>query len=687
MPHQSHRQRRSHDPARFSVPLTVLLTCLLSACGGGGGGASNEASPVAPPVVVAPPPSSAETALQLTAKNAESASVLAFSNGAIALAAAQMTIDLAATVTSSTTLSKPCGSSGTQTVIFSDNDGNARVSAGDKLVVTYAHCYSKELDGIVDGTMNATFAAPANGQQLSGTLNFAPGFGDHTSIPREELGGSLRFDYASGELSKLLHVSSDAQAFNMLYTDGAVTKTESITGLDARHELRIDTARATTSMRYRLASNLLGGSIDVSTTTPLRSWFDTQPDAGELTLTGAGNSKASLRVNPNPAMGNFNVLFGDTVISSLPSSGTDYLWSSGAWLAQNASLASYAIRPDLPASFKVLIAPDTANMAPNGALTWAYTRTLGTPLLRDAQFREVGSGFVSIPGIISQNGALLTVKPASQLKAGATYNLVFDRMAPDSVRDNAGNGLSTPFGTVEVKVMRTISADIDLLGSPALLLGPGATLSVDASKSSANGSPVSSMQWRQLSGPTLTIANPAATRLTLSSAIPAKGVAVVELEVSNAANETDKQQISIDVLTDLPTALVFSYSRGNGATTIDSNAATTAPAYVRYVASSNAIDISATKSMQRLLLGLPATLRWQAGLSASFGAGNSDGVGGRYLGENSCASSTGNFKVLDFALDAAGNPLRVAIDVDENCADGTLNKVSIRYGSDIPLRR
>lgn len=685
MPHHQHLQRRSHGSAHLSFTLTVLLASLLSACGGGGGGEAQ--SPVTPPVVVTPPASSTQTALSITANNAEAASVLAISNGAIALAAAQMTVDLAATATSSSTLTKPCGSNGSQTIIFSDNDGNARVSAGDKLVVTYAYCYSKELDGIVDGTMSATFATPANGQQLSGTLSFSPGFGDHTSIPREELGGSLRFDYASGEVSKLLRVSSDVQAFNMVYTDGAVTKTDIITALDAQHELRIDTARATTSMRYRLASNLLGGSIDVSTTTPLRSWFDTLPDAGELTVTGAGNSKASLRVNPNPAMTNFNVLLGDTVVTSLPSSGTGYLWSSGAWLAQNASLASYTIKPDLPASFKVLIEPDTANMAPNGALTWTYTRTLGTPLLRDAQFREVGSGFVSIPGIISQNGAMLTVKPASQLKAGATYNLVFDRMAPDSVRDNAGNGLSTPFGTVEVKVKRTISASIDMLDSPALLLGPGATLTVDASKSSANGRPVSSLQWRQLSGPALTIANPAAARLTLSTAAPAKGVAVIELTVSNAANETDKQQFSIDVLTDLSTALVFSYTSGNGKVTIDSNAATAAPPYARYVADINAIDIGSTKTMQRLLLGLPGTLRWQAGLSTSFGTGNSDGVSGRYLGEYSCSSSNGNFRVLDFALDTAGNLSRVAIDLDENCAGGTVNKVSIRYGSDMPLRK
>ncbi|WP_300752872.1 Ig-like domain-containing protein [Janthinobacterium sp.] len=677
MPHLPEIATLHRRLGRHLLPISAVL--MLAACGGGGGGAAT------PPTAPTPPTSSADTPLLLNASNAAIAPVLAFGNGATALAATQMAIDWAGQFNSSATQSRRCSGGGTQSATFSDADGNGRVSAGDKLSVSYAGCYSKELEGVVDGTMSVTFTVPSGDQQLAGSISFAPGFGDHTSIPHEELTGSLRFDHTSGAVSKLLRVHSDTQPFIMVFSDASTIKKETVTALDLQHELRIDTARATTSMRYRLASELLGGSLEVSTATPWRSWFDTLPDAGELLLTGAGNGKASLRVHPQPGFGQFNLLLGDTVLTSTPASGTGYLWSSGAWLAQNASLERYDTKLDQSSGFKLLIAPDMSRMAPGGALTWIYTRTLDTPRLHNALFRGHG-GAADIAATVSTNGAMLTVKPVTQLLAGATYQLTSDNREADPIRDTAGNALREPFGIVNVT--QSINANITTRGAPALLLGASATLTLDAGNSSADGKPVSATRWKQLSGPALFMDKPDAARVTLSSATPGKGVAVIELETGNAAGEVDRQQISIDVLTDSSPTLVYSYRNSKGELLIDSNASTSEPSYVRYLPDTNTLDIRSTKAHLRFLVGLPANQRWQAGTSLTYGDDNPDGVQGRLLGYyilHDCFKEKGSFTVLDFTLDAAGQPSRIAIDIEDECA-GVRSPISIRYNSDLPVR-
>lgn len=679
MPHQQEFRRPLHH---FTRPLPLTLAILLSACGGGGGASSPATSPLPP---VTPPTSSAETPLALTASNSTMAPVLAFGNGAVALGVAQMAVDWAGQFNGSTTQSTRCAGSGTQSATFSDADGNGKVSAGDKLSVTYVNCYTKELEGTVDGTMNVTFAAPVNDQRLAGTISFVPGFGDHSSVPGEELAGSLRFAHSVGPFSRLLRVHSDTQPFMMVYSDTGKIKKETITAMELQHELRIDTARATTSMRYRLASELLGGSLEVSTVTPWRSWFDTYPDAGEVALAGAGNSKASLRANPASPSAQFDIVFGGTVLATTPADGTGLLWGSGAWQPQNASLNRYNIKHDQPDGFQLLIAPETTRLAPAGSLSWVYTRTLDTPRLNGALFRQQGNDAVDIPATVSTNGAILTVTPAAQLRAGATYNLTFNNLQFEPIRDMAGNALGSPAGIV--KVTQSISAAIGTHGAPALMLGAGATLTLDSGDSSANGEPASRTRWRQLSGPALAMDNPDAPRMTLSSSQPAKGVAIIELEASNAVGESDKRQISIDVLTDTSQALVFSYRFSNGEKFLDSNASTSAAPYVRYSADTNVLDIMSTKNHARFLVSLPAGQFWQTGTTLTYGPGNSDGVNGGMLDWGStrdCRRETGRFKVLDYAVDATGKVTRVAIDIDDDCS-GERAQIAIRYGSDLPL--
>ena len=675
---QAHRSTRLTRPA---ISLTLLLATLLSACGGGSGG-GNSASPDTPPVVVTPPAPSAAAPLLLTATNAQAAPTLALGYGATPLAVAYMVIDWSTRISTSASIPRACGNGGRQNATFVDTDGNSRISAGDTLSVTYANCRVKEIGGVIDGTMNITFTAPQGKQQLAGVISFVPGFGDHTETPHQEMLGSVRFDYTDSPLSRLLHVYSDTQPFIMAFSEAAISKKETITALDVQHELRLDTARTATSIRFHVASEALGGSLDVTTRVPLSSWFDRYADAGELALSGANNSKASLRVSA-ATRNFFDSLLGDTVVGTPENLDVDVLWSSGNWLPNNrADLDYYETKPVLASDFKLLVEPDTSSMAPSGSLSWAYSRQLSPSAFTDAVFQGQNPEAGNIEASISYNGALVTVTPTRQLKAGGTYDLRINQKTFAPVRDIAGNTLPAP--RYSVKVAQSIHAVIGTGDMAPLLLGPAGTLTLDAGNSTANGSAISATRWRQVSGPSLTMDNPNAARVTLSSATPSRGIAVMALEVTNAAGETDSRQISIDVLSDLTQALAYSSRTANGELEIDSTARTEFAPNTLYVASTNALQFLSPTRINVFLIAIPG-LTWQSGLTFTYGTGNSSGAQG--TAKVGCAgTNTGTVRVLDFALDGDGKLGRAAIDYDDSC-NGVITQASIRYRSDIPVRK
>lgn len=670
--------RRCHHAAHA---LPLLLASLLTACGGGGGGSESVAP--TPPVTVTPPVTPATAPLLLSSSNVQTAPVVALVYGVTPLAVAQMVVDWSARFGAGTSasISRSCGNGGLQKAAFVDTDANGRLGSGDKLSITYVNCQVKELDGIIEGTMNVTFTAPAANQQLAGSISFAPGFGDHTETPRQDIGGSVRFDYNSGALSRQLHVYSDTQAMTMIFSDGKTSTTDTLTALDVLQELRLDTARTATRINLHLASGLLGGSLDISTPTPLASWFDTYADAGELLLSGAGGSKASLRVNPSNR-NQFDFLLGNSAVGAPDSLDVGILWSSGNWLPNNsAHLAYYDIKPAQPNDFKLLVAPDTSKVAPSASLSWAYSRPLSTSAFTDARFVDLSNNTNTVDARISYNGAVVTVTPVSQLKAGATYSLRINTNTFAPVRDINGNTLPPP--VVSVYVDQSIRAFISTDGTPPLLLGPTGTLTLSAAGSSANGSPVSSTRWRQVSGPALAMDKPNATRVTLSSASPSRGIAVVALDVTNAAGETDSQQITVDVLSDVAQAMVYSSRSGTGDFKLDSSARTVRDPITYY--GNNTLQLLSPTSLNTFLIGLPGNLTWQTGLALSYGAGNTSGTTGR-ANLNCSGVQSGSFQVLDFALDGNGKLARAAIDYDDIC-EGVLTQTSIRYRSDLPVRK
>lgn len=676
--------------ARSSAAL--ILSSALFACGGGGGSSAPATpAPVVPAPVPAPP--NAEAALLVTSANAEAATVLGFGFGGIALGMAQLAVDWTAQVDASATLSfaNSCSAGfGSATATLADRDGDKRASAGDTINVVLVSCFVKELDDTFDGTMIITLAAPLPSQQRAGVVTFS-NFSVRGSTPRQDVLGALRFDYTASRLSKLVHVYSDTQPFGVTFSDGSKSATELVTALDAQHESRLDTVRATTSMRLHVASNLLGGSFELTTATPFSALFDTYPDAGELALAGASGSAASVRA-VSAKVGMFDVLMAGTLVTSVSLDGSGLLWTGAPWLPEDASASKYTIVAASTTAFRSLVQPAAAQIRPNGPLVWVYSRPLDPNAVPAATFYfhgggKTGTSYAHIPARISVEGAVLSYTPTTQLALGASYELISENSASGpSIRDL--NGAVLPAQRFLGMVPQSASASIAT--GPKVLLGSGASLVLDAGASSANGQPVSATRWRQLSGPALTLTDANAPRVMLT--VPAgtgNGIAAIEVETVNAAGEFDRLQVDVTVAADLSSALVVAYRTGTAPLAVVSNIGPGSSGYANASVQEGNNVLDMMMQGTRLLVGLAGGQAWQTGQRLAYGPGTTSGVYGPvWSGCGSVGNNSGTLSILDIALDQSGKLARLALDFDDTCSpSGIVTQGSIRYHSALPLRQ
>jgi hypothetical protein len=636
------------------------------------------------PVAPAPPPSTAP--LLVTSTIVGSVASAGFNYAATALALGQLAVDWTERIDSSPALSftQACADGGSAGGTLDDRDGDRHASAGDRVTVTVAGCYLKELNATYDGKVIVTLAAPLASQQRAGALTFV-GFGVHTGTPSQDLAGAFRFAYSASRLSKLIHVYSDTQPLTVTYSDSTRTASDEVSALDAIHETRLDTARATTSLRFHLDSQLLGGSIEVATATPWSAWFDSWPDAGELTITGASGSKAGLRAAPAKGNG-VEVLLADAVVADGTMQG-GYLWSSATWLPAVAAAPRYTTQTASATDFRPLIQPEPAPLLPNGSLVWVYSRPIDPVSLANVHFMQTslkGNGmFTSVPAKVTLEGSMLTLTPATQLQLGAGYALYFPGYR-GMLRDTSGAEIAAPAFAGEVA--QTVSASLVASGAP-VLLGSGASLTLDASASSAIGGPPASFRWRQLSGPPLALGDSSAPRLTLAAAGNGNGIALVELEVANAVGDVDRKQLSVTVAPDISNALVVGFRSGSGSMAVVGNIDPALDtAYAKYYPNNSALDVMVDTPQgewKRFFVGLSGGQTWRTGVTYNYVRGDPN-VGG--MGWGPCSDNTTSFTILDFALDGTGQLARLALDFDDNCG-ATRTQGSIRYRSALPLRQ
>lgn len=662
------------------VALGVALVLALTGCGGGGGG---DAAP-APTVKVR------DTPLALTASNVALAAPQAFSFGGITLAFAQLAVDwtAAADAANGAPAAAACIYGGNLTVTLLDRDANNLTSAGDQLQVTLTNCYIKPLEDAFAGTLTIDIASAAPMQEQAGTITFGAQFDvADTGASTIRLGGSLRYDYSADRLARGVHAASANQPFTISVTAGSTSHTEVMTQIDATRTVRRDTARAETTMRLHLASDVLGGAIDMRTSVPWSAWFDSYPDAGELTLSGAAGQAAQMRASATGgAM--FDLWF-DGVSSSQVSATeavTPYLWSGTGWYPPSGNELGYVTQPASVIGFKVMAQqPALATLEPQpGALTWSYSRPLANATFIPTSAvdpDQVGVG-AQVPATVVIEGALLSVRPNTQLVPGVHYYLLFDDNWNGPIFDASGATLLRPAFSADVR--QTVVARGGIAGS-TLLFGPAAALRLDASASTAPGSAIVSTRWSQVSGPMLAITDadtPLATVSSLSDS--GNGQAVFEVEVRNTVGDTTRARVSFPVVTDMAQTLLMVYRTGSGPKLLAITDPANGTPYVRYSASYNTIDLIAGP---RLLASLPIGVAWAAGVEVAYGAGGTPGVNAVWMvpGSHCTGDPSGTVRVLDYAIDASGAVRRVAIDFEETCL-GVTTAGSIRFGTSLALR-
>lgn len=665
----------------------AILTC---GCGGGGGGGS---SPVvsAPPVVA----TSNETPLILTAQNYRDAAALATGYAEIGLMFAQLARDWSEALAASRALSltRPCDGGGSLTLQLNDKDGNGMPSPGDELTASLSQCYVRVLDDVFDGSASVALSAPASGVTMAAVWRFGSRFETATATTKIQLKGEVGLEIFTDALSYNVRALSTAVPLQVTACAASTCLQDSVTKLDARKELRRDTARITSNWKLRIASNLLGGSLEVATPTPLAGWFDEVPDTGRIEAVGAGGAVAALQPN---TLGSLSYSLGSTTSDASPTDvATGYLWWAAGITPPGPGARGYQLKQRGPNSFAVLSRPVDGPTRQLATVVWQLSRPSVDPA-PSVVFRRPGSvssGYdwsdYEIPGDVSLQGAYLSVTPRTGLQPGLRYQIVWTQ---SELRD--ASGATIPLASPLLSVTDSVSADASQSGDK-LLFGSSGSLVLDGRASrSADGSALTSVQWRQISGPALQISNGSTLQPTvaLAAGAGATGVAVLELEVRNSVGEFDRDRVSISVVNDAKPYRLFALKPASG------------PMIYRVSSNDPLVDGSArvfardgggqVLQVGQKFPGIISSLL--VGQAAIFSAGQSNVTDGQNVSlafldstvSGACTAGSwtlGEIKTSPLPDTTALSLDQLALDISLNCGTQGPSKLHVRLNSSRPL--
>jgi hypothetical protein len=166
-----------------------------------------------------------------------------------------------------------CGVSGTVTVTYDDRDDNDRLSVGDIWTFVFDQCQDGPVD-VLDGSVTATFTSigattlPA----FSARMSFAQ-LSDEATNGRHgmTISGNVMLDYAQNSATaERLKLTTEGDLVAAVHTHLPYTDTITLRSgfyQDAGYDG--NTGLTTTTMNGSMQSQALGGSVIVSTVTPI----------------------------------------------------------------------------------------------------------------------------------------------------------------------------------------------------------------------------------------------------------------------------------------------------------------------------------------------------------------------------------------------------------------------------------
>ncbi|HEV7575084.1 MAG TPA: hypothetical protein VGO85_03500 [Caldimonas sp.] len=699
-------------------PNACLAAAILTMCAGcGGGGASSNLQPPA-----------AATPLAIDTSNATRVAGLAPGLGEAILAIGQFAADEVATFRrpgAGLSVVSTCPNGGVMTVTLIDRDGDGLAGPGDQVTALARDCAVPVLADVVNGTMTVDLIVaadiPAGGLRATVALGSGLSFG---ATPATSAGlvalGSLQIDRLSDDLQIDLRVrSTAADDLRLIVPAGATsTATESVKQFDLRKILDYATARSTVTLAYRYESDLLGGSITVSTPMPLLANLNTFPEVGRIDAAGVNGSRVVLRPNFVTASSMFTSALdanGDAIAERTDSlSWTDstsgYLW----WDGTTALSWSGGDQVISPRSFSTIDFFASLNFDWKTSTTTPFRLQFSRPLADTtpalfARLIDAGnpSGldptFVDIATTVERHGALLLVRPTLPLRHGHNYflqlsadNINFNSAV--TVQDAIGNASSNFSWPSMFKTPDTLHA-IASADAPLLLTAADA-IQLSGQASVGTPKPIASYRWTQLSGVPLTFATPNAANTRLTWGVPVPTVvadAVVRLTVTDASGDTDSVQLTVRAGNSAGSAHVLYFRSAAG----DYIGQGRTEVYVDQDLSYS--DMLSTPSYYSgYHQGLPVW--WTLQLATGDGSplhvgayedairapfrGNQNGIDFSGSGRG-CNQTVGRFDVLEIATNGAGALTKLAVDFEQHCESPTAPALlgSYRFNSSIALRR
>jgi hypothetical protein len=703
----------------------AVVALALQACGGGGGGGVEAPEPAGPDRNSPLRPEAGNFAAVSSQGLRSVESLLRwgqFAAGEVALLARNGTLQL----------EFGCLDRGSARYTLVDVDGNGMPSAGDSLRITYDRCYLGALAAEYEGTIviQLTTVDDALHGAVSGRLDFGSGFApfDGSLVTWR---GTLDFRRSETALQEALTVS--ATAANELRRSVRVqSATRTVEQVDAYPQAQLErviereAARIGVTGSLVLASDRLGGRLDITLAPQMSAYLDTHADSGNVRINGASNTRITLLAS---AAGSATLQAeldsnGDGVTDASSPFDWNSIFDGFLWSERN-----FALMPTLVARndsyLRLLSQPDFNQLRGvdlSRPLRLQFDRPLSPATLLQARLVDLGSSLDALYGVrdnalsdvrpvietdVLLRGAVILVQPREPLRYGHSYQLLVSNTG-DFLNAQAVT-LRNVSGSAELNVNVQLAgfnsddmlwAAVSGAGNRSVVM-PGRASTISANVPRATSLPLR-YQWAQLSGPSLVLDSPqgASTVVRLADgATPGIARAVLQLTVTDAIGRRSITHVEMQVanLSGVNPILYFASSDGDfigaGQTRVYSVQAgsfdtDTTRGYltVRYDDLDPAVhwnfELSAAGG------GLPVVGTYTGAVGVGHPVGDAPGLNFNGSGR-ACFPSAGSFQLLEIEVDSLGQLQRLAVDFEQTCLQSNTPapiRGSVRINSSLPIR-
>lgn len=604
--------------------------------------------------------------------------------------------------------------------VLTDADGNGVPSAGDTLTVEYVNFDPDYLISGCYGTVTIRLASVDNAQTgaISGTVDYgSKGLANGSTT----LLGSFSFRRVVTELNERLEVNSTA-ADNLRRILGSAKgdQVDAYQRVQIARNLQFDTARASVTGSLSMASDRLGGRIEVSLEPQFSAYFNSQADIGGVRIDGA--AKSSIRLPANSAGTRaFTAELdsnGDGVVDSTVGLRWQDLFNLSFWSERNLYFGSYYERNDQ--ALLLLSVPEFNQVRGHRVadpIRLQFDRPLNPEAIPQFQLYDGGdesrkASLVSdangaltfVPSDVEVRGALILIRPRQPLQYGRFYSIMASMAnepeSSDVTFQSVGN-LSVLHANKQFARFNTddlLYATISGATNKSLVI-PGRETPISATVPRATSLPLR-YQWTQVSGPAVVLSTPTAANTMVRLADGSQsgvGRAVLQLTVTDAIGRNSKSEVELQTANLSGVTNILYY-----ATAVDSY-----PDQNRTVAATDKMGVfkSETRLGQLSLnfQGTDSNYSWSARVADENGGIPAVGTytGAKDLPEFgskvpqlsmdfnyfSCKVFSGSFKMLEIEYDGSGPVKKLALDFELSCISSVSpsTRGSVRINSSVPV--